>query len=152
MLHATSLHSHFSSDSVNPSAILEKMIEILPEVAGAIAKPLQNTEKMVFVNSTSGGGGGGDTGSGLAAFAKDFKRVVAEVPEVVNALTGINLQTSIQQLTSSSTGTSIMQGVAEGLSSSIAQTNLASHDEARIRTQYSYNDNSRRNSSVGNVQ
>lgn len=158
MIHSTTWHCHCQSHCYCPShransgAILEKMIEILPEVADAIAKPLQNTEKMVFVNSTSGGGGGVDTGSGLSAFAKDFKRVVAEVPEVVNALTGVNLQTSIQQLASSSTAKSIMHGVAEGLSSGITQSKFASHDEAGIRNQYSYNANSHRNSDVGNVQ
>lgn len=102
-------------ESINSGAILEKIIEVLPEVAKQIAAPLAQTEKMVFV------GGGGQGGGGPAAFTKDFQRIVAEVPEVVNAITGVDLPKAIKALGSSSTGDAVVQGAAEGLATSLVQ-------------------------------
>lgn len=93
---------------VNSAAILEKMIEIMPQVAKAIAEPLAKTEKMVFVSS-------GGSGGGPAAFGKDFNRIVAEVPEMVNALTGIDMRKAVEGLASGKTGHAVLQGAAEGI-------------------------------------
>lgn len=103
---------------MNSGAILEKITQVLPEVAKAIAAPLARTEKMVFVSN-------GGSGGGPAAFAKDFNRVVAEVPEVVGALTGIDLRKAIETLSSKDTRGSIMQGAAEGGVTAVVQESMS---------------------------
>lgn len=99
-------------ESVNSGVILEKIIEILPEIARQIAAPLANTEKMVFVSS-------GGEGGGPAAFTKDFNRIIAELPEVVNAITGIDLRKAVQGLASGGTSDAVIQGAAEGVATAM---------------------------------
>lgn len=79
-------------------AIVEKIVEVLPKVAQAIAEPLAKTEKMVFV---SGGGGGG---SGPSNFTAEMNRMMAQVPETVEALTGVDLRRALGQFTASDSG------------------------------------------------
>lgn len=89
---------------VNSGAILEKIIAILPDVARSVAAPLSKTEKMVFINSTNDAAGAtsgprNNTG-GAAAFTKDFKRTIAELPEIVNGITGVDFAGAVQSLAS----------------------------------------------------
>lgn len=71
---------------------------------------------MVFVSSGGGNGGGG----GPAAFTKEFNRIVAEVPEAVEAITGVDLRKAIESLASSGqTGGAIVQGAAEGVATAM---------------------------------
>lgn len=66
-------------------------IKALPSIAKAIAEPLKQTEKMVFV--------GGANGGGPSRFTDDVMRIVAEVPETVKAITGIDLRDTFEHLT-----------------------------------------------------
>lgn len=92
----------------NQAAILEKMIEVLPKVAAAVSAPLAKTEKMVFV-------GGGAGGGGPSAFTRDMERVVAEVPETVLALTGVDLRKGVKNLMSSGgVKEALVHGMMEG--------------------------------------
>lgn len=75
----------------NNAALVEKALEILPELARAIAEPLQKTEKMVFV-------GGGSGGGGPSQFAREFERIAAEIPETIPALTGFDLKKALNSL------------------------------------------------------
>lgn len=96
--------------SGNQAAILEKMIEVLPKIAAAVSEPLSKTEKMVFV-------GGGGSGGGPSAFTREMEHVVAEVPETVEALTGIDLRKAMMNLMSKSGGgvlNAATQGAVEG--------------------------------------
>ena len=47
----------------NEAAITEKVIEVLPAVANAVAQPLAKTEKIVMVNVGGGDGGGSGVGA-----------------------------------------------------------------------------------------
>lgn len=96
----------------NQAAILEKMIEILPQVASAVAAPLAKTEKMVFIGS--GGGGGGPS-----QFTREMEKICAEVPETVQAITGYDIRSGIASLMSGK-GDSIIQGISEGTSTAVA--------------------------------
>jgi flotillin len=67
----------------NQVALAEMFVRILPEVARAVSEPLSKVERIVLV------GGGGDVG--VSKLTGQVAQVVAQVPAVVESLTGINL-------------------------------------------------------------
>jgi len=75
------------------AAILQLLIQNLPALAEAIAQPLAKTEKIVVINNSSDG-----QGTGVTKITKDIAQVLAEMPELVKALTGIDLTESLKQL------------------------------------------------------
>jgi flotillin len=79
----------------NQAAIIQQLIEALPKVAAAIAQPLAQTDRIVIINS--GGGAGGD-GAGASRVTADVTNIVAQVPETLEALTGVNLIQALQSL------------------------------------------------------
>ncbi|MCX7923747.1 MAG: SPFH domain-containing protein [Clostridia bacterium] len=64
----------------NDAAMAQMIIEKLPEIASAVAQPLAKTEKIVMI---------GD--SGASKITKDVTNVMAQLPETVKSLTGIDL-------------------------------------------------------------
>src|SRR5580765_3132306 len=76
----------------NEAAVVEMIIRILPEVAGKISEPLSKTEKMVIINSGNGVGGGASKLTG------DLTQIVAQLPPVIESLTGIKLEKLLQQV------------------------------------------------------
>lgn len=62
------------------SAKLQMIIEKLPEIANALAKPLENTQKIIIM--------GNEGSSGLVRSSTD---AIAKVPAVVEALTGVKM-------------------------------------------------------------
>jgi flotillin len=64
----------------NDAAIAQMVIEKLPEIAGAIAQPLTKTEKIVMI---------GD--SGASKITKDITDIMAQLPETVKGLTGVDI-------------------------------------------------------------
>lgn len=76
----------------NQAAIIQQIIEALPAVVQAIAQPLAQTDHMVIINSGDGGGGG------ASKLTADITNIVAQVPSVVEALTGVNLTDALQSL------------------------------------------------------
>ncbi len=75
----------------NQAAIIQQLIEALPQVATAIAQPLAQTERIVIINS------GGD-GSGASKITADVTNIVAQLPETIEALTGVNLIEALESL------------------------------------------------------
>jgi len=80
--------------------LLQGLVEQLPAIAEACAKPLSKTEKMIFISND------GTAGSQLT---RDVTRMVAEVPEVVETMTGLDLKKAFKKLTGMSSGPSGMQ-------------------------------------------
>ena len=78
----------------NEAAVVEMIIRILPEVAGKISEPLSKTEKMVIINSGNGVGGGASKLTG------DVTQIVAQLPPVIESLTGIKLEKLLEQIPS----------------------------------------------------
>lgn len=76
----------------NEAAVVEMIIRILPEVAGKISEPLSKTEKMVIINSGNGVGGGASKLTG------DVTQIVAQLPPVIESLTGIKLEKLLEQI------------------------------------------------------
>jgi flotillin len=76
----------------NEAAVVEMIIRILPEVAGKISEPLAKTDKMVIINSGNGMGGGASKLTG------DVTQIVAQLPPVIESLTGIKLEKLLAQV------------------------------------------------------
>ena len=77
----------------NEAAVVEMIIRILPEVAGKISEPLSKTERMVIINSGNGAAGGG-----ASKLTGDVTQIVAQLPPVIESLTGIKLEQLLQQV------------------------------------------------------
>ena len=77
------------------AAIVQMIVEKLPDIAKNIADPLSQTEKMVIIDN-----GGGH---GAAKVTQNVTKMISEVPEVVESLTGINLIDLISSLQKPST-------------------------------------------------
>jgi len=75
----------------NQAAIIQQLIEALPQVAAAIAQPLAQTDRIVIINS------GGD-GAGASKITADVTNIIAQVPETLEALTGVNLVEALKSL------------------------------------------------------
>jgi flotillin len=76
----------------NEAAVVEMIVRILPEIAGKISEPLSKTEKMVIINSGNGNGGGASKLTG------DVTQIVAQLPPVIESLTGIKLEKLLEQV------------------------------------------------------
>ena len=70
----------------NDAAITQMIIEKLPEIAKAVAEPLSKTDRIVIVDNGSGQGKGA---SKITGYVTD---IVSQLPETVEALTGINIK------------------------------------------------------------
>lgn len=66
------------------AAIVEMIASRLPEIARHISEPLSKTEKIVVIDN-------GGEGGGASRISKSITSMVAQLPEVVDALTGINM-------------------------------------------------------------
>src|SRR5213080_3589145 len=76
----------------NEAAVIEMMMRILPDVAGKISEPLSKTEKMIIINSGNGVGGGASKLTG------DVSQIVAQLAPVIESLTGVKLESLLQQV------------------------------------------------------
>lgn len=71
-------------DKYNQAAILEIYLKILPELAKAVAEPLSKIDKIVIV--------GGEKNLGTTKITAQVAEVLAQMPEVVKSLTGVDLK------------------------------------------------------------
>lgn len=75
----------------NEAAIAQMLIERLPEIARAIAEPLARTEKITIIST------GGD-GMGASKLTKDVVDIIAQLPPVLEGVSGVNLKDIISKL------------------------------------------------------
>ena len=78
----------------NQAAILDKLLTGLPEVARAIAGPLNNVDKITIVST-----GGDGKGAGANQITADIARMIAQVPELFETLTGVKVSDLMGQIT-----------------------------------------------------
>lgn len=76
----------------NQAAIIQQLIEVMPQVAGAIAQPLAQTDRIVIISS-----GDGDR-AGASKITGDITNIVAQVPATLEALTGVDLSEALKAL------------------------------------------------------
>ncbi|MCH7471534.1 flotillin family protein [bacterium] len=89
---AGSLEKAHAWQEYNEAAIAQLLIERLPEIARAISEPMSRIERIVIVGGNSG------TGTGASKITQDIGQVLAELPPVVKALSGLDLQELIDKL------------------------------------------------------
>ncbi|MCB0076861.1 MAG: flotillin family protein [Anaerolineales bacterium] len=77
--------------SYNQAAILDRLMEQLPQIAAAVSEPLSRTDKIVVI-------GGGSGGTGIDSITGDVTRIIAQMPAAVEALTGIDVISSVKNL------------------------------------------------------
>jgi flotillin len=75
------------------AAILQQLLEKLPEVASAVAQPLSKTDRIVVISNGQNG-----SGTGASKVSQDVADIVAQVPATVEALTGFDLLEAIGNL------------------------------------------------------
>ena len=76
----------------NEAAVIDKLIGGLPEVVRAFAEPLSKVDKITVVST------GGDGGAGVNKITADMAQMVAQVPALIESLTGKNLHELMQQV------------------------------------------------------
>jgi flotillin len=75
----------------NEAAIAQMFIEKMPEIARAIAEPLGKTDKITIVSA-------GDGGLGASKITKDIVDIVAQLPPVLEGVSGINIKELVSRL------------------------------------------------------
>ncbi|NOR15845.1 MAG: flotillin [Candidatus Aminicenantes bacterium] len=78
-------------ENYNQAAILELYLQKLPELAKAVAEPLSRVDKIVLV--------GGDKGTGATKITSQVADILAQMPEIVQSLTGVDLKKYFQDKT-----------------------------------------------------
>jgi len=71
-------------EKYNQAAILEIYLKSLPELARAVSEPLSKVDKIVLV--------GGDKGTGATKITSQVADILAQMPDVVESLTGVDLK------------------------------------------------------------
>lgn len=82
----------------NDAAIADRLLSILPQLAAAVAEPLAKTDRIVMF------GGDGDGGIGAHRITRDVMKIVAELPEVLESLTGKRLDELVKSLPKTESG------------------------------------------------
>jgi flotillin len=72
------------------AAIVQTIVQVLPELAKNVSEPLSKIEKMIVVNS-------GGRGAGASKITQDVADIVAQLPPVVEGLTGVDLHKLLQR-------------------------------------------------------
>ncbi|MDX2165466.1 MAG: SPFH domain-containing protein [Deltaproteobacteria bacterium] len=80
----------------NEAAVLQLLAPILPEIAKAIAEPLSRVDKITLVST--GGGNGHDIG--VSRITGEMTQVMAQVPPLLESLTGLRLDQLLARLKS----------------------------------------------------
>ena len=83
----------------NDAAVAQMIIEKLPAIAEAIASPLAKTEKIVIVDN----GGGDGRGKGASKVTGYVTDIISQLPETVEALTGMNILDLLKKRVASNT-------------------------------------------------
>ena len=76
----------------NEAAVIQMIVEILPQLAGKISEPLAKTEKIVIINS------GGGPGGGASKLTGDVTQIISQLPPVLESLTGVKFEKLLEQV------------------------------------------------------
>jgi flotillin len=74
------------------AAVLQIIAPILPEIARAVAEPLSRIDRITMVNTGNG------SEPGMSKITAEVARVIAQVPPVVESLTGLRLEDLLARL------------------------------------------------------
>jgi flotillin len=76
----------------NEAAVMQILAPLLPEIARAVAEPLSRIDHITMVDT---GGAGGD---GVSRITGEVAKVIAQVPPVVESLTGVRIDQLMEKL------------------------------------------------------
>jgi flotillin len=76
----------------NEAAVLQLIAPLLPEIARAVAEPLSRIDRITLVNT----GGNGEVG--ISRMTDDVAKVIAQMPPVIESLTGLRLDQLIERV------------------------------------------------------
>ncbi len=77
----------------NEAAVLQILAPILPEIARAVAEPLSRIDRITMIDTGSGKGG-----DGVSRITGQVAKVIAQVPPVVESLTGFKMDDLLGKL------------------------------------------------------
>jgi len=83
-----------SWEKYNQAAVLEMYLKALPDLAKAVSEPLSKVDKIVVI-------GGSDKSLGTSKITGQVAEVLAQMPDVVKSLTGVDLKKYLQEKLSS---------------------------------------------------
>jgi flotillin len=95
----------------NQAAVIQLIIQALPEIARAIAQPLSKTQSITIVNT---GGEGASGGAGASRVTRDVTEIMAQLPPVVESLAGIDLKKLVELIPQLKTGAKSAEPEAKG--------------------------------------
>ena len=76
----------------NEAAVAEMFIDKLPAVAEAVARPLAAVEKIIMISN------GGSDGVGASRLSKEVIDIIAQLPPILEGVTGLNIKDLVQNL------------------------------------------------------
>jgi flotillin len=82
----------------NEAAVIQILAPMLPEIAKAVAEPLSRVDRITMVNT----GGNGDIG--VSKITGEVAKVVAQVPPVLESLTGLRVDQLLERLRNGQAG------------------------------------------------
>jgi flotillin len=77
----------------NQAAVIDRLLGAMPEVVRALSEPLNKVDKITVVST-----GGQDAGIGINKLTSDFATIIAQVPALLESLTGVQLEELIKQV------------------------------------------------------
>jgi flotillin len=86
----------------NQAAVLDKLLTGMPEVARAMAEPLSQVDKITIVSTGANDG----RGAGANQITADIARMIAQVPELFETLTGVRVADLMARVTGLDNSTS----------------------------------------------
>lgn len=75
----------------NEAAVLQILIGALPEIARAVSEPLSKTDRITLVST-------GGEGTGASRITGDVTKIVAELPPLIESLSGVDLRRLIEAI------------------------------------------------------
>ena len=76
------------------AAMIQQLFESLPQVASAVAQPLAKTDSIVVISNGSESG----AGAGASKVTQDVSATIAQLPALVESLTGVDLISTLKNL------------------------------------------------------
>src|SRR5262245_1763289 len=78
----------------NQAAVIDRIVGVLPQIVASLAQPLSNIDKITVVSTGDGNG----SGSGVSRVTGDIAQMVAQVPAIVEGLTGVDVNQMMQNV------------------------------------------------------
>jgi flotillin len=97
----------------NEAAVTDRVLEVLPQLAAAVSAPLAKTDRIVMI------GGNGAATAGASRITKDVTQIVAELPAMLEALTGMKFEELVKRVPGLRDATAAAsEGPADGVDAS----------------------------------